>query len=470
MSHRRLTILTVAAVLAGTAVFFTLLTATEPKKAAQTVSGAVAAPSVTCTGAFCYSTPQTLTAADFCDFDGTGSVTQGASLSFSQCVELSVHGLREGAEYGTENYQCLESALALVGQFTTQQPKRYWNTLFRLTLPPGVYELDGNGQPLHIFPRTWLSMEGVTLRKCDRACSALLRNTPANSAYSGYEGNSDLVLTGGIWEVPLSSFDSHSDENRFSVLRFGHCRNLILAGVTVSGCVNGHHLELCGVRDSSILNCVFQGYLDTNYHGIGDKKEAIQLDVVHNRQIAPGFSHFDDTITQDVLIYGCHFQHLCRGIGGHSAVYGLPYSKIAIWNNTFSHLSGESVYALNYAHTQIIGNQMKQVVGGVCLLALTDHPDTEGYYAPARGALPPLAQIHCSSYDLTVTDNLIQLSPQSGQTPVAIAVRGGVYQDEAFAQVYGGGVFWAEDVTLARNQLTGGIIDLNYVRTQTKRA
>lgn len=50
MSHRRLTDLT--AVLAGTAVFFTLLIATGTKKAAQAVSGTVRVPTVTCTGAF----------------------------------------------------------------------------------------------------------------------------------------------------------------------------------------------------------------------------------------------------------------------------------------------------------------------------------------------------------------------------------------------------------------------------------
>lgn len=470
MSRRRLTVLTFAAVLAGTAVFFTLLTATEPKKAAQTVSEAVSVPVITCIGAFRYDTPQTLTAADFCDFDKTDSVTQGAVISFSQLVDLSVNGLREGTGYGAANYQVLESALALVGQFTAGQQECYSDTLFRLTLPPGVYELDGSGQPLHLFSRTWLSMEGVTLRKSDLAYSALLRNSPTGSAYSGYEGNSDLLLTGGVWEVPMEHFDARSEDARFSVLRFGHCHDLILAGVTVSGCVNGHHLELCGVQGSSILNCAFQGYLDTEYHGTEDKKEAIQLDVVNNRQVAPGFSHFDDTITQDVLLYGCQFRSLCRGVGGHNAVYGRSYTNIAIWNNTFSQLSGEGVYALNYAHTQIIGNQMKQVAGGVTLLALTDHPNMNGYYPPVTENLPPLADVRRQSYDLTVTDNDIQVSQQADASPDAIAIQGGIYQDDIFSNLYGGGVFWVEAVTLARNQVTGGKITLRYVRGQTGRA
>ena len=456
MNHRRLTDLT--AVLTGTAVFFTILTAAGTKKAAQAVSGTVHAAAVVCTGTFCYDAPQTLSAEDFCDFDGSDAVTQGAAIAFSQLVELSVDGLQEGTGKGSSNYQVLESALAFVARFTRQE--RYTDTLFRLTLPPGVYEVDGHGEPLHLYQNTWLSMEGVTLRKSDSDCSALLRNTPSGNSYAGYEANSNLVLTGGVWEVPLEHFDARSEEDRFSVLRFGHCRNVLLAGVSVSGCVNGHHLELCGVENCSVVDSTFQGYLDTEYHGKGDKKEAIQLDVVNNRWVAPGFPDFDDTITRDVLIYGCTFRNLCRGIGGHNAVYGRSYTNIVIQHNTFTHLSGEGIYALNYAHADLSHNKMKQVAGGVTLLALTDHPD-DAYYAPAQGDLPAFDRLPVQSHHLSVTDNQIETSDSSEP---AITISGGVYGDAQFADAYGGRTFWTEDVTLARNQVMGGGIVQSYVR------
>lgn len=456
MSHRRLTDLT--AVLAGTAVFFTILTASGTKKAAQAVSGTVRTAAVVCAGAVCYDEPQALSAQDFCDFDGSDAVTQGAVLSFTGLVELSVNGLQEGTGKGSSNYQVLESALSFVARFT--QRERYADTLFRLTLPPGVYEVDGQGEPLHLYQNTWLSMQGVTLRKSDSDCSALLRNTPSGSAYAGCEGNSNLVLTGGVWEVPLEHFDARSEEDRFSVLRFGHCRNVLLAGVTVSGCVNGHHLELCGVENCSVVNSTFQGYLDTEYHGKGDKKEAIQLDVVNNRWVAPGFPDFDDTITRDVLIYDCTFRNLCRGIGGHNAVYGRSYTNIAIQRNTFTHLSGDGVYALNYVHADISHNKMKQVAGGVTLLALTDHPD-DAYYAPAQGDLPAFDRLPVQSHHLSVTDNQITVTDDSEP---AITISGGVYGDAQFADAYGGRTFWVEDVTLARNQVMGRRIVQSYVR------
>ena len=109
---------------------------------------------------------------------------------------------------------------------------------------------------------------------------------------------------------------------------------------------------------------------------------------------------------------------------------------------------------------------MKQVAGGVTLLALTDHPD-DAYYAPAQGDLPAFDQLSSQSHHLSVTDNQIEVA--DGSEP-AITISGGVYEDAQFADAYGGRTFWIEDVTLARNQVMSGHILQSYVRDQTRRA
>lgn len=465
MCHRRLTLLTLAAVLTGTAVFCVCaLTGCQGvKKAAQAELVTAERSSVRCTGVVCYDTLQFLTAADFCDYDSAdaGGVTTGAVISYTRLADLTVTGLREGPSYGVWNYQLLEQALALIAKFTTASQGGYEDTLFRLTLPPGVYEIDGGGQPLHISQNTWLAMEGVTLRKCDTQCAALLRNSPPAGQAAGYAGNSNLVLTGGVWEVPLDHFDPRSNSDRFSVLRFGHCRNLLMVDVTARGCVNGHHLELCGVQGCSVVNCTFQGYLDTAYNGRNDRKEAIQIDVVNNRYVAPGFSSYDDAISSDILVYGSQFQNLSRGVGGHNAVYGQCYSNIVIQNNRFSNLTGEGIYALNCARIRVLDNVMEEVEGGITLLALTQRPDSH-YMAPAKGALPALGEIRIQSSDLVITGNVIDLGRRS-KPACGISILGGCYQDPAFQPQYQGGVFWAQAVTLSGNRVTGGGIALNQV-------
>lgn len=458
--HRRLTLLTLAAVLTGTAVFCALLGRAGMKKAPQATSGGAR---IFCTGAVCYDTRQFLTAADFCDADlaDTGGITTGAVIPYTLLVDWTVTGLQEGDAYGVWNYQALEQAFRFLTQFSATLRETGQEVLFRLTLPPGVYQVDGGGQPLHLSPNTWLAMEGVTIRKGDTQCAALLRNSPAAGQADGYDGNSHLILTGGVWEVPLDAFDARSKSDRFSVLRFGHCRNLLLAGVTVQGCVNGHHLELCGVQGCSVVNCTFAGYLDTAYNGRADRKEAIQIDVVNNRSIAPGFPSYDDTISRDIFVYGNRFQHLSRGVGGHNAVYGQRYSNIVIQNNRFTDLTGEGVYALNCARVRVQDNVMEQVAGGITLLALPQNPDCH-YMAPANGVLPALSALHSQASDLVVTGNTIRLTSAAG--PVCgITVQGDCYQDAAFRRRYQGGIFWAEAVTLCRNQVTGGGIALERV-------
>ena len=45
------------------------------------------------------------------------------------------------------------------------------------------------------------------------------------------------------------------------------------------------------------------------------------------------------------MIYGNTFRNLCRGVGGHNAVYGLYYSNIVVQNNRFSRLTAEAFTA-----------------------------------------------------------------------------------------------------------------------------
>ena len=268
-----------------------------------------------------YPAPLTVTAADFSAYrrTGAGDLTDGAAITYSTLIPLVVTGLKPGAASAGDNYRVLEGALSLVNSFTVGQAARYREVLFKVTLPPGVYYLSyydgaaGTAQCLHLCRNTWLSMNGVTLRKADTVNGAMLRNCLSGSGSSGYGASGNLILEGGTWDVGMAHFDAGSDTDRFSSLRLGHGENILLTGVTFLGSVNGHHLELCGINGCSVVNCTFQGYLDTAYRGSWDLKEAIQIDVVNNDAIAPAFGRYDDTISGNVVIYGNTFRNLCRG-------------------------------------------------------------------------------------------------------------------------------------------------------------
>lgn len=251
----------------------------------------------------------------------------------------------------------------------------------------------------------------------------------------------------------MAHFDAGSDTDRFSSLRLGHGENILLTGVTFLGSVNGHHLELCGINGCSVVNCTFQGYLDTAYRGSWDLKEAIQIDVVNNDAIAPAFGRYDDTISGNVVIYGNTFRNLCRGVGGHNAVYGLYYSNIVVQNNRFSRLTAEAFYGLNYQDTLISGNTMERVGAGVALYALT--PSADGnYFHPRSGRLPALDAVQYKNARVTISDNLIQVTPFSRlREPWGVLAYGCAYSDDRFRQDYGGATFWMRGVRITGNQI-----------------
>lgn len=408
-----------------------------------------------------YPTPLTVTAADFSAYRRAGAenLTDGAVITYSTLIPLEVTGLKTGAARGEDNYQLLERTLDLVASFTVEQADRYRDVMFKITLPPGVYYVsycnsaEQSSQCLHLCRNTWLSMNGVTIRKADTVNGAMLRNCRGGSGALGYGASGNLILEGGTWDVDMAHFDAGSTTDRFSSIRLGHGENILLTGVTFLGSINGHHLELCGIQGCSVVNCTFRGYLNTAYRGNYDYKEAIQIDVVNNEAIAPAFGCYDDTVSGDVVIYGNRFQNLCRGVGGHNAVYGVYYARIVVQNNTFSHLTADAFYGLNYQDTLIDGNTMNQVGAGISLYALTTSADSN-YFRPCNGALPPLAAVQCRDARITISNNDILVNLFSPlRYGCGVMAYGCPYSDRLYQDQYGGATFWIRGITVTGNRI-----------------
>lgn len=408
-----------------------------------------------------YPATLTVTAADFSGYRraGAGNLTDGAVITYSTLIPLTVTGLQTGVARAEDNYQVLERVLDLVASFTVEQADRYRDVMFKVTLPPGVYYIsyydsaEQSSQCLHLCRNTWLSMKGVTIRKADTVNGAMLRNCRGSSGASGYTASGNLILEGGAWDVDMAHFDASSETDRFSSIRLGHGENILLTGVTFLGSINGHHLELCGIQGCSVVNCTFRGYLDTAYRGSCDYKEAIQIDVVNNDAIAPAFGCYDDTVSGDVVIYGNRFQNLCRGVGGHNAVYGVYYARIVVQNNLFSHLTAEAFYGLNYQDTLIDGNTMNQVGAGIALYALTSSADGN-YFRPCNGALPPLAAVQCRDARITISHNDILVNLFSPlRYGCGVMAYGCAYSDQLYQDQYGGATFWMRGVTVTGNRI-----------------
>lgn len=175
--------------------------------------------------------------------------------------------------------------------------------------------------------------------------------------------------------------------------------------------------------------------------------------MVNNEAIAPAFGRYDDTVSGDVVVYGNRFQNLCRGVGGHNAVYGVYYARVVVQNNTFSHLTADAFYGLNYQDTLIDGNTLNQVGAGIALYTLTPAAD-DNYFRPCTGSLPPLAAVQRRYARITISDNDILVTPFSPlRYGCGVMAYGCAYSDRLFQQQYGGATFWIRGVTVTGNRI-----------------
>lgn len=396
-----------------------------------------------------YPKDKKITAATFGDYANSTGKAAGASIAYNRLVTFNVVGLKTGAANAYSNSLVMTHVMKLVQSFSSQ--KDYAKTMFKVVVPAGKYYLDYS---MYLYSNTWLSMKGVTFYKGNLENKCMARSTPAGVSCSGYKGESNIVLEGGTWDVQQSKY-SASSQTHFGTLRFGHAKNIIMANVVCNGAVNGHQVEFCGVSGITIVGCTMKNFLNTAYHNNNDYKEAIQLDIVNNADTCPSYSKYDDTVTENVVIYNNTFSNVCRGIGSHAAIYGKTYSGIVIQKNTFTNLSGAACHLLQYEKTAVVDNTMTNVGGGVELLAMCKSPDGH-YYAPASGSVPAYSKVKIFNSASIISGNQITVNKSSAMTVAAgIHVGGDVHKDTAkyCKEQYGGKAFTITGVTIKNNTI-----------------
>lgn len=241
----------------------------------------------------------------------------------------------------------LDGALRDVGARATSK-KRY-----TVKIPSGNYKLSGI---THILSNTTLSAYGATIT-CDPSAgnfNMLVSGTVSyvNSAKcSGYKGFENINILGGTWVG--------SSNNKKTQMRIFHASHVTVKDVTIKGGNNNHQLEVAAIDDFKVTGCTFRDMTKAS-----GKREALQLDLAAHNTIYPEII-YDGTMMKNVVISGCKFINVSRGIGSHSLLQGAYIENIQILNNTFTNVDQECVTALNYYKATITGNVMTNCGSGV---------------------------------------------------------------------------------------------------------
>lgn len=84
-------------------------------------------------------------------------------------------------------------------------------------------------------------------------------------------------------------------------------------------------------------------------------------------------------------------------------------------------------------------------------------PDSVGgrqLLTPRSGRLPALDAVQYKNARVTISDNLIQVTPSPGSgSPWGVLAYGCAYSDDRFRQDYGGATFWMRGVRITGNQI-----------------
>ena len=235
--------------------------------------------------------------------------------------------------------------------FDTYNPDKTGNVGVDQLLQQALDEI-GNAQAgtLIIKNGTYLinkrvSVSGNTTIKMDEhvvilrgATGVLFDYGRNNESYSGYDGPGNIHIIGGTLDNNLEQLSKYPVESA-NMINIRHADNISFTNVKFKNNLTYHVLDINGVNNLRIIDCVFEGHKNL-LPNTAKEKEAIQISEIMNGGVG-GPGEWDVTPCKNVIITGCTFKpsNLAGGfdvaIGNHASIHNVFQENIKITNNTF---------------------------------------------------------------------------------------------------------------------------------------
>lgn len=268
---------------------------------------------------------------------------------------------------------------------------------YKVIIPPGNYEIKGT---ISIYSNIHLYAVGAVMTKTSTKKQILLRFGNSEVSEGGYNGYRNITIEGGTWDCNYESCANKEASGGFVGFRMGHATNITIKNATFLNNLKSHFLEFGGVKHALVTGCKFEGYW-TPHETTG--QECIQIDSCMN-EIFPRYQPFDGTVCTDIVIENNIFQDVFAGAGSHSMMFNKPYTNIVVRNNRFINVKKNSVWLLYCKDSEVSGNIMENVGGGVYISSM------RGTHAKLlNGQIPSINQ-NQQSLNVVVSNNQITLA------------------------------------------------------------
>ena len=222
---------------------------------------------------------------------------------------------------------------------------------YKIVVEPGEYTVGEDS--LLVYSNTWLSLDGVTIRR-SAADSTMLR-------FGKEDGYSTGVTGYAYRNITIENGTFNGNRALGTMLKFGHAKNVLMRNVMVTNNGNSHMMEIAAVDGLSIIGCHF---IDQIAYAT-DAYEAVQIDVLKEGNL-DGYRS-EDLSVNHILVENCEFRNCPRGVGSHTAVLNNPHNDVVIRNNTFTNMGSVAIQSLNWTNCVIANNVVDTAPRGIVL-------------------------------------------------------------------------------------------------------
>lgn len=235
---------------------------------------------------------------------------------------------------------------------------------YKVVIPKGTYHLSST---VHIYSNTSLSIKDVVfVRDFQEGPMLMSGNFMEDSPYIEQEQN--IIIQGGTFDG--NCFDSlyGAVTTSFSNLYFPYAKNIQLIGVKICNNMGGHHIEMNGVDNIIIRDCIFDKYYANKTVTDSDKKEALKFGTME--LVSVDGEKIRELTCNQILVQNNTFRDVYQGIGFDYIPGSKVYKNVSIHNNTFISCRREAMILSSLSRSNISKNRIENVQTGIWIQSI----------------------------------------------------------------------------------------------------
>jgi hypothetical protein len=264
------------------------------------------------------------------------------------------------------------------------------NGAIKIVIPP-AYTVTTTGE-LVIYANTVIEAYGATVKR-NHGGYLLLNGVRGSVTATGYNGNGNIKIFGGTWDI-----NGVSQPSTASGFAFAHAKDLVFRDLTIKD-ANSHSIEC-----NSSMNVLFDNVkcLGLSATASNLTAEAIQLDFA-GADGFPAFGAYDGTMCKNITWRKCYFgasgtsgtTSVARGMGTHGAYMGAWHENITIDDCVFDGVTDYGIQSYNWRNVKICNNTFLNSPGGIILYV--PYKDTDKFDVNGN---PATSFQDCDNYNI----------------------------------------------------------------------